>query len=203
MAIVYIHENKINHKIYVGYTTRSPETRWGKNGSGYTEIRRGHPKQKIFGNAILKYGWDNFEHHIVARDIPLESALEIEKDLIAFYRSNEREFGYNYSIGGDGSNRKYATEEEAREAANAQVRDHKTLETKCVDCNKIIILNSFKQFNGREIRCEDCKTKRNRELANKRYKAYQHKIKQQEAEQRIKHLREKIISELKCDSIIG
>lgn len=55
---VYCHENKINHKRYVGITCTKPEKRWGTNGQRYKECPH-------FWHAIQKYGWDNFDHMIL------------------------------------------------------------------------------------------------------------------------------------------
>lgn len=44
---VYMHENKINNKKYIGITLQKPETRWAK-GKGYL-------KNEHFTNAIKKY----------------------------------------------------------------------------------------------------------------------------------------------------
>ena len=46
---VYIHNNKINHKKYIGITKQKPEYRWGYNGCNYKESPH-------FWNAIQKYG---------------------------------------------------------------------------------------------------------------------------------------------------
>lgn len=93
--IVYIHHNLINHKVYVGITCRKdPNARW-QNGKGYKE------HNPHFYAAIEKYGWNNFEHIIYAKDIPEESAYEIEKALIKLYHSNEHKHGYNQSSGGE------------------------------------------------------------------------------------------------------
>lgn len=59
---VYLHTNIINGKKYVGITCQEPNKRW-KNRTGYNP--RGKGKSKFY-NAILKYGWNNFEHEIVA-----------------------------------------------------------------------------------------------------------------------------------------
>lgn len=92
--LVYIHHNLINHKVYVGITCQiNPNRRW-KNGNGYKS-------NKYFTSAILKYGWENFEHIIVAKDISKESACEIEKELIKLYNSDNKEHGYNISSGGE------------------------------------------------------------------------------------------------------
>lgn len=54
---LYYHENKINHKKYVGVTHMEPEKRWGPDGSKYKEC-------PYFWKAIQKYGWDAFNHVI-------------------------------------------------------------------------------------------------------------------------------------------
>lgn len=92
---VYVHTNKINGKKYVGQTCQAPERRWGKNGSGYTECPH-------FWNAIQKYGWDSFEHEIVKDGMSHEEACAFEIDLIAKLNTNNPDFGYNVSKGGDG-----------------------------------------------------------------------------------------------------
>ena len=89
---VYIHINKINGKGYVGITKQNPEKRWAK-GKGYEGM--------FFGNAIRKYGWDNFIHTVLLSDIDKDLACEIEQRLIAFFGTNQREHGYNISRGGN------------------------------------------------------------------------------------------------------
>ena len=90
---VYVHTNKINGKMYVGITGQNPEQRW-QNGAGYKKCRR-------FENAIKKYGWDNFEHDIVASNLTLEEANNMEKMLIEKLDLQNPDVGYNLSGGGD------------------------------------------------------------------------------------------------------
>ena len=92
---VYMHKNKINSKVYIGITSKLPQLRWGKNGKGY--------KSQIFYNAILKYGWDNFEHKILYTGLSNDDANSKEIELISVYKSNNHKYGYNVSIGGDKS----------------------------------------------------------------------------------------------------
>lgn len=54
---VYMHQNQINGKRYIGITADTVQSRW-RNGAGY--------KTQIFGRAIEKYGWQNFNHIIIA-----------------------------------------------------------------------------------------------------------------------------------------
>lgn len=91
--LVYKHTNLINGKIYIGITSKTPEERW-KNGSGYMG-------NKHFYSAIQKYGWNNFEHEVLYRDLTDTEAYSLEKELIAKYNSNNSNFGYNYSSGGE------------------------------------------------------------------------------------------------------
>ena len=94
---IYCHLNKINGKRYIGQTKQSVNRRWGKNGSGYTHK---HP-DGLFAKAINKYGWDNFEHQILFTNLTKEEANQKEIELIAFYKTNNSDFGYNIAAGGN------------------------------------------------------------------------------------------------------
>jgi group I intron endonuclease len=97
---VYIHTAP-SGKRYVGITRQEPKERW-KNGLGY-------PCNKHFTSAIQKYGWDNIAHEIVCEGLSYDEACKEEQRLVALYRSNESEFGYNKTSGGD-ANRAYNEE---------------------------------------------------------------------------------------------
>jgi len=89
---VYIHTNKINGKKYVGQTCRKPEYRWN-SGKGYKD-------NIYFTNAIQKYGWDGFEHEVIASNLTKEEADNFEKILIQELNTMNLEFGYNLRAGG-------------------------------------------------------------------------------------------------------
>lgn len=91
---VYIHENRINHKVYIGMTGQKPWKRWD-NGRGYV-------KNEHFHRAIVKYGWHNFDHRILYDGLTLEQANEIERQLISEYDSTNPAKGYNIDLGGNG-----------------------------------------------------------------------------------------------------
>lgn len=93
MYTVYMHEHRENGKKYIGITCQNVYERWG-NGKCYK-------KTSYFRNAIDKYGWDMFRHEILYTDLTYEDACRLEVELIAKYRTSEREFGYNNSIGGE------------------------------------------------------------------------------------------------------
>lgn len=93
--VVYIHENRINGKVYIGMTGQKPKRRWD-NGRGYA-------KNIYFSRAINKYGWHNFDHRILYDNLTLEQANEIERALIKEYDSTNINKSYNIALGGNGS----------------------------------------------------------------------------------------------------
>lgn len=91
---VYVHTNKINGKKYIGITGQQRYwERWRSDGSGY--------KTQVFGRAIEKYGWDNFSHDILDKVTSESKACELEQFYIQKYKTNQPEFGYNISLGGE------------------------------------------------------------------------------------------------------
>ena len=94
MYTVYQHKNKINEKVYIGITSQKPEQRWGNNGINYKSSPH-------FYSAIQKYGWDNFEHNILFENLSREEACLKEQELIKFFNSMNREYGYNSTSGGE------------------------------------------------------------------------------------------------------
>lgn len=96
---VYIHVAP-NGKKYVGITCQNIYKRWGHNGMGYYEKRR--KNQLPFWNAIQKYGWNNFEHIIMAQNLSKEDACNLEIYLITKYKTTDRNYGYNITKGGEG-----------------------------------------------------------------------------------------------------
>ena len=83
-----------NGKVYIGITKQKPEMRWRNNGSGYESSPHFH-------SAILKYGWDAIEHEILMVGLSKDEACAEEKRLIAEYKSDKREYGYNATFGGE------------------------------------------------------------------------------------------------------
>lgn len=93
---VYVHISPSN-KYYVGITCQKPYERWGKNGKGYFNYGNDH-----FEKAINKYGWNNFQHEIIASHLTENEAKNFEKLLIKKLNSNNPNYGYNKTGGGDG-----------------------------------------------------------------------------------------------------
>jgi group I intron endonuclease len=98
-----------SNKRYIGITSQKPERRWRKDGNGYKY-------HLYFWRAIQKYGWDNFNHDILFDNLTKEEAEQKEVELIAYYNSNNVDYGYNMSIGGESGSKgyKYSDEQKKR-----------------------------------------------------------------------------------------
>ena len=90
LYFVYMHNNKINNKKYIGQTCNI-EKRWEYNGCHYENSFK-------FYNALIKYGWNNFDHIILKENLSLEEANFWESYYINYYNSIEN--GYNIKSGG-------------------------------------------------------------------------------------------------------
>ena len=90
---VYMHENRVNGKKYIGITSQKPTNRWA-NGRGYNRC-------PLFYAAIQKYGWDAFRHDILFTGLTQAEAEQLEVELIAKYRTTDPEKGYNLATGGE------------------------------------------------------------------------------------------------------
>ena len=95
---IYCHRNIINNKAYIGQTNCVPYTRrWeghGVSGSPYRGCRH-------FQNAIIKYGWDNFEHFILKDNLTKEEANYYEYLFIHLFNTLDPNIGYNIKEGGN------------------------------------------------------------------------------------------------------
>lgn len=107
---VYKHTSP-HGKIYIGQTKQNPKFRW-RNGEGYKH-------NQYFYKAIQKYGWNNFKHEIVCSNLTGKEADWLEKYLISYYDSSNRNYGYN--IEGGGNNKKTISDETKLKQSKAHV----------------------------------------------------------------------------------
>lgn len=103
-----------NGKVYIGITSRKPEYRWN-HGKGYYQ-------NKHLYAAILKYGWDNFKHEVIANNLTKETACLLERELIRLHKSNDHKFGYNNSEGGEQPNKGHKASKEEIERRVAAIK---------------------------------------------------------------------------------
>ena len=130
---VYIHTTPSN-KHYVGITSNKPENRWNEG--------RGYKRSPAFYNAILKYGWDNITHKIIADGLTEEKAKNMEIDLIAKHKTKNNKYGYNCTDGGDGKTGYRASEETKYKISVAHMGKKLSEETK----TKLSVINKGKHL---------------------------------------------------------
>lgn len=95
---VYKHVSP-NGKVYVGISS-DIERRWAADGYYY------HLSDTLFSRALKKYGWDNFQHIIIATELSKQEACDMEKELIAYYKA--KKISYNITDGGEGFTGKHS-----------------------------------------------------------------------------------------------
>lgn len=117
---VYIHTNKIDYKKYAGITKygNAPNKRW-QNGKAYL-------LNKHFTQAIRKYGWDNFEHEIIASNLTEEEAKRFESILIDKLDLMNPDKGYNLNSGGETMNHSEQTKRKMSKSHSKAVCQYNT-----------------------------------------------------------------------------
>lgn len=133
--IVYMHVNKKNNKKYIGITSQSIKKRWRKNGEGYKS-------SPYFYNAIQKYGWNAFKHIILFENLTVDEAKQKEIELISKYKSNEHDYGYNCTAGGD-SVSEYIQTKECREKISKKIKGRKLSEEHKLHIKESLIGRKF------------------------------------------------------------
>jgi group I intron endonuclease len=98
--IVYKITNKVNNKIYIGLTNNFQKRKQGHLSDCFNEKSKRY--NHLIYRAIRKYGLENFQWDIL-KTYPDRKSMELgEKYYIAYYESNNKNNGYNCTIGGDG-----------------------------------------------------------------------------------------------------
>ena len=155
--IVYKHTCQ-NGKVYIGITKHTLQKRCSGGKSGYRH-------NKHFENAIEKYGWDNIKHDVIFEGLTKEEACAKEIELIALYKSNDRRYGYNNSIGGEHNRGFHLSEEAKRKVSEAQKGRKRTKEQ----------IEKMRAYNlGRKASDETKKKLKGRTPWNKGKKGLQH-----------------------------
>ena len=95
---IYKIENKINHKVYIGQSV-DIYSRWYNH---KCSLRNGTHYNLHLQCAWNKYGEENFDFSIIA-ECTEEDLNQVEMMYISNYQSYKSEFGYNLTLGGEGS----------------------------------------------------------------------------------------------------
>lgn len=104
--ILYKVINKLNNKVYIGQSKFTLEKRMKMHYS-----KTNNDSRIYFHRALNKYGFNNFVWEIIDEAESRDGANKKEKALITYYKSNIKGYGYNLTIGGDGSSGYLHTEE--------------------------------------------------------------------------------------------
>lgn len=92
--IIYKITNLINNKVYIGQTTRTLAKRWKSH------CAKDNSNRPV-GNAVLKYGLDNFKVEEIENCLTIEQLNDRESYWISYYNSTDKKLGYNLCSGGN------------------------------------------------------------------------------------------------------
>lgn len=149
-------------KRYVGITSKPVHQRW-LGGIGYKDNAH-------FWNAIQKYGWDNFEHNVIASSLSLIEACNLEVELIAKYDLINPDNGYNHTTGGnwsspDEATRKKLSESIKRSRNRPEVRAKMSASLKGHPVSAETRRKLSEANKGRKLTEEQCAARRGRKLS--------------------------------------
>lgn len=115
---IYVIENQINHKKYVGLDSRNinEKRRWLEHIRDYKNSNL----EKVLYKAMRKYGLENFSFNILEelKDNDIILLKEREKYWIKTLKSTVKGHGYNMTDGGDTSPWKYMSDNQKEEHIN-------------------------------------------------------------------------------------
>lgn len=97
---VYKVTNRVNGKVYIGYTSLNPEKRFNQHRQYAFNTNR---KGKLLYSAVAKYGPDAFDFEVIYQSRDMEHALAMETHFITEYRAwvdFPDANGYNLTLGG-------------------------------------------------------------------------------------------------------
>lgn len=98
MLLIYLAENKIDGRRYVGQTRHPLSIRWSQH--KHEALKR--KPRTYFHKAIALHGVDAFTVRVIAFARTDEELNELERIWIEHFRSADRRFGYNLTHGGEG-----------------------------------------------------------------------------------------------------
>lgn len=155
MSVIYKITNKINNKIYIGFTTKTTEKRFKIH---LNCINNKQYKNSLLYKAIRKYGFENFKSEtIIEGNFNLQLLSELEKHYIQLYNTFNPKIGYNLNKGGLGGNT-YIRTKEIKEKISNSLKGHSynkgTLKS---ENHKIKVSEALKRLKEAGVRWSTCK----------------------------------------------
>lgn len=150
---IYIIQNKVNNKLYVGIT-KNIQQRW------YTHLSNarypGSAKHQYIHNAINKYGAEMFSIMEIDSFNDKHKALEAEKFWIEFLQTDINRFGktygYNLTAGGEGTWGRKLTSEHKSKISHSLMGNQNSLGIKHSDETKSKMSDVHKGTNNHKAR---------------------------------------------------
>jgi group I intron endonuclease len=103
---IYKFTNEVNGKVYIGYTSQSPQQRLSCHKSNHNNPKRNSYNYYLY-NAMRKHGFENFKFEVLYQSKDGKHTLNVmESYFICVYRSfigYEDSNGYNLTLGGQGT----------------------------------------------------------------------------------------------------
>lgn len=157
MPYVYIIKNQNNNKVYIGITKNSIEERFSEH-----RTKSKTDKTRRLYLAMSKHGLSAFECSLV-EECSDEIIFDREKHWIAFYKSNNYDFGYNMTAGGEGCVDRDLSEETIEKLRRSLTTHRKSL---TIEQRKLLTRNANEVKKGfvesKESRALKSKAQRNR-----------------------------------------
>lgn len=126
---IYRFKNKINGKVYIGQTIVPVRKRLIQHVTFSRPWTKCH--KTYFHRALNKYGISNFDFSVIEFCNSQKELDEREKYWITYYKSTNKNYGYNIEIGGkNGAIGKKLTEEHKEKLLEANLGKHRKEETK-------------------------------------------------------------------------
>lgn len=177
-GLIYKVTNKNNGKIYIGQTIKNLSSR--KNAHKFMSEKG--DRRTIFQIALLDYGFDNFTWEQIDTANSREELDENEKYWIAYYKSNNTEYGYNSS---DGGVKTIYSEQARKHMSEAHIGQKVTEETRC----KISAFMKGHKYNLGRMATEE--TKKRMSIAQRgKKRTFETRLKMSEAAKNRKHTKD-------------
>ena len=116
---------------------------------------------RVFHNAIKKYGWNNFDWQVIERCDSKKELDEMEFHYIIQYNSFFRKNGYNMTLGGEGGYGHIGIKLFGKENPNWRHGKYSIVKKKCKRCGNDFIAIEIQEYCSTKCFNKDTKTGEN------------------------------------------
>lgn len=150
---IYIIQNKVNNKIYVGQSN-SPDDRWRRHKTD-CHNPKSHAYNMLIGRAIRKYGADNFDFSVLEEYSFLKEANNAEEFWIHYLNTQDKNIGYNIKNGGDNHKQSEDTKRKIGAGNSVALKGKKHSEEHNKNISRGLSLSHSKKPYGYKLTSED------------------------------------------------